>query len=90
MPKLRKDKRVTFVDGVFHIETTVHLPGVRSRTIRGKPWIATTKDDVRLGCIRFDNAAMHEIIRLMALQARQPHSLKPWVHQVGNYGEAED
>lgn len=81
MPKPKKDKVVTFTDGEFHIETTIRIPGVRSRVIRGKPWIATTPTDVRIGCIRFTNDAMLEIVRLMALQIR---STKTNVHQIGN------
>lgn len=84
MPKFKKDKLVTFIDGEFRIETTVHLPGVRPRTLRGKPWIATTPTDVRMGCIRFTNDAMLEMIRCMALQLR---SEEPITHQVGNYGD---
>ncbi len=87
MPKPKKDKVVTFADGVFHIETTVHIPGLRSRTIRGRPHISTTPHDVRMGCIRFTNDAMHEIVRCMY---RQTQTDKPVViHQIGNYGDPE-
>lgn len=87
MSKPKKDKIVSFVDGGFVIDTTIHLPGVRSRTLRGKPWITTSSTEVRLGCIRFTNDAMLEIIRCMALQLK---SKEPMVHQIGNYGEPEE
>ncbi len=86
MPKPKKDKMVTFVDGEFRIETTLHLPGARSRVLRGKPWIVTTPTDVRMGCIRFSNDTILEIVRCMVVQLRSKESI---THQVGNYGESE-
>lgn len=86
MPKLKKDKFVTFRDGKFWIETTVHQPGLRSRTLRGNPWIVTTPTDVRMGCIRFTHEAMREIYRCLAIQIQTD---KPITHQVGNYGDPE-
>lgn len=85
MSKPKKDKLVSFVDGGFVIDTTVHVPGVRSRTLRGKPWITTSPTEIQMGCIRFTNDAMLEIIRCMALQLK---SSKPIIHQFGDYGES--
>lgn len=88
MPKPKKDKIVTFVDGEIRIETTVHVPGVRPRTLRGRPWVATIPTDVRMGCLRFTNEAIHEIVRCMVKQARS-RSSDAITHQTGNYGEPE-
>lgn len=88
MPKPKKDKRVTFEDGEFRITTTVHLPGARSRTIVGKPWVQTTPDTVRVGCINFSVDAIYEILKCMSKQIRS-EGLPRLTHQVGNYGDPE-
>lgn len=85
--KSRKDKLLVLDGDTIRIQTTVEADGVRTRVLHGVPYITTTPDDIRLGCIRITMPVFEELIRLVRKQKLAGDVTV--IHQVGNYGEPD-
>ena len=85
--KVRKTSRIDLKDGKFVARTFMAAtPGTEPLYIDGEPHVRSTPGGVKIGCVRFSNEAIFEIMRIMVQQLKSP---VPLVHQVGNYGDPE-